>query len=1057
MKQVVPTMSRRKSLSTARFTRSTLVALLSCAGLWACGGGGNDSVNFAAGEVGSVVDQPDPGIGSLRFVVDANKAGNATLMRINSVKWGRLVNVLDSNSVVQHTDYVIGEDIDTTPGTPDYPLGEFRLETNAITEQTSVTIGAPYSPSLIVNGQETSLYQKAFKKLDKNLVRLSDLSLDEDEIGPFPIVPRNAAIVVVFDDLIDPTTISAETIRTVVGYPPSQPFSPRVIPDVNHGDLADFDGDGHPTFFTTRVILDTTVSQLDAVNSNPPLSPNPIGLPASVTLARANAAIRIPTRVDTVSGQLRILRNLSGHGVSFNGNGSVDPDTLGTTRDVVRAMRSGGSTNITQDPNNGFLSDKIPPRLLGTQAVGVLAAPIAQPGGTFLVPLQFTFLQCASALKVGDIIQQPGVVAEVTEISDPPVSGVVNAVFRIAFPPSGQITLGQAELSTAFDSVLNFGKEACFVRFSHLGQAPDKLVATDTTVTVRFSEPIDPAKVTPFDNMTMSRSATNPQADQFVIGEVIPSPDLREFTFAPLLPLRHNANATEDYYFKVIAGATGITDLAGNSLATSLPQVKFTLNPQDVTQNTGGIALRFNSPDELFNDGNSEMRGQFLFNTERGVLTPRSVIRTSFNCDITQPVPSFSMSPFPSGLQTPLSRLGSRMQSLWRYCDFGLGLLDEAFTNVDVEGINWAPVGGSALQDTFERFEITLSHSKWLPDESTDPANNLIYPDSGLVKTYASNYLDPVNDPPKIVHPRARGYNVAPSEVFVTDTGVRVIPFPLNRGLAPEDRVYYTWRDTSILSVGGANSSGAELKINAAANNLPAFGKPWGPGQVPTIGLPILMDFKCFPDNEALGLNSFDVLLAATTSSKPNFRAFSTGGTSTSGDVIKDPDLEQEADGGFNPASVPQGAITLGVDNTVYIGQLDVVIRVSRAHTIWLDSLGTGGAGIVTYVDPVLEPRLNDLPAGTSLVLAFRGASAVTGTANAPRNADFYDPYGDPVLDANSTAAFSVTYVNNDRTWKEHLSSLNGSRFFQTRVTFIGSAVNQLVPELSALGFAFRR
>lgn len=1006
-------------------------------------------MNFAAGEVGAVVDHPNPGVGSLRFVVDANKGGNATLMLINSVRWGRLVNVFDSDAVMQHSDFVIGEDIDTTPSTPEYPLGEFRLETNPITEQTSVTIGAPYSPSLIVNGQETSPYQKAFKKLDKNLVRISDTSLDEGELGPFPIMPRNAALVVTFDDLIDPTTISAETIRLATGYPPSQPFSLRVIPDVNHGDLADLDGDSNPTFYTTRVILDTTVSQIDAVSSNPPLSPNPIGLPASVTLDRANVALRIPTRTDSV--QLRILRNLSDHGVSFTANGSTDPFTINSTRDVVRAMRSGGSTSITQDPNNGFLSDRVRPQLLGTQSVIVLGAPVAEPDGTFTAGLQFTFPQCASALKVGDVIQQPGIVAQVTEISDPPVSGVVLANFRIAFPPSGQVTTGQAELSTPFDSELNFGKQACFVRFSNIGQAPDKLVGTDTTITVRFSEPIDPSKVTPFDNTTLSRSATEPEASEFVIGDVIPSPDLREFTFAPLLPLRHTSNAAENYFFSVVAGDTGITDLAGNSLATSLPQVQFSLDPQELTQNTGGIALRFNSADEMFNDDNREIRGQFLYNTQRGVLTPRSVIRTSFNCDISQPVPGFSMSPFPQGLQTPLSRLGSRMQSLWRYCDFGLGLLDEAFINVDVEGINWAPVGGSALQDTFERFEISLSHCKWLPDERTDPNTNFLsYPTSGLVRTYASNVLDPINDAPKVVHPRARGYNVSPSEVFVTDTGVRVIPFPLNRGLPPAERVYYTWRDTALLAVGGVGSSGAVLHIDALANNLPAFGVPWSAGLIPTVGLPLLMDFKCFPDNEALGLNSFDVLLAATTDSRPNFRAFSTGGTSTSGDVIKDPDLEQEADGGFNPGSIPAGQTTLSVDNTVYIGQLDIVVRISRGHTIWLDS---GSNPNVTYVEPVVEPRATDLPAGTSLVLAYRGAATLTGSNAAARNADLYNPYGDPIPDAG----YGVTFINNDRTWKSSLTSLNGARFFQARVTFVGSAQNQLVPELSALGFAWRR
>ena len=51
------------------------------------------------------------------------------------------------------------------------------------------------------------------------------------------------------------------------------------------------------------------------------------------------------------------------------------------------------------------------------------------------------------------------------------------------------------------------------------------------------------------------------------------------------------------------------------------------------------------------------------------------------------------------------------------------------------------------------------------------------------------------------------------------------------------------------------------------------------------------------------------------------------------------PDSEVVPSGGFNPLSVPPGLKTsTGADNTFYMGQLDTVVRVSRVHTVWLDS-----------------------------------------------------------------------------------------------------------------------
>ena len=352
------------------------------------------------------------------------------------------------------------------------------------------------------------------------------------------------------------------------------------------------------------------------------------------------------------------------------------------------------------------------------------------------------------------------------------------------------------------------------------------------------------------------------------------------------------------------------------------------------------------------------------------------------------------------------------------------------------------------VADSYSRFEIRASHSLRQPDEAINPATLLpLFPLSGLDPTYTSNLLDPTNDPQRIVHPRARGYAVNPADRFLSSTipPVAMMPYPLNRGLPVAEHQFYTWRDTALQAKGAPFGTGAELGIVVQVTGVGTAGVPYGPSNVPSIGLPLLMEFRCFPESDALGLNSFDVNIALNSSPQPYFRAFSTGGMdAASHAVIKDPDLEPIATGGFNPTSIPPGAPTPGVDNTFYIGQMDLITRISRAHSIWLDTTSAS----VAYSTPVVEPKAADLPLGTALQLAFRGATGVTGAA--ALDASTLDAYGD-------ASSGTVTFLNNDKTWKASLASLNGERFYQVRVTFVSNAETLLSPKLSALGFAFRR
>ena len=280
------------------------------------------------------------------------------------------------------------------------------------------------------------------------------------------------------------------------------------------------------------MILDTTVSELEAARTNPPLPQNGLGLPASPTLTIPNVALRIPTVQDASIGQLAIVRNATGNGVSFSGSGPTDPTV--ETRDVVRAFRSGNNS----DQSHGFLFDDIKPRIVGTQPSTILA--ITAPD---TLTLQFTNLSCRAKLKEGDVIQQPGLFGQVTvESGQPDGTGtVVDVKFTIihADLPGDTLKLGAAQISSPFDGQQNALQEACFIRFTNIGQPPAATVALDSSVVLRFSEPMDPVTVRPFDSFVLKRITGTPTFRDFVPARITPSADLHQFTLTPALPLRH--------------------------------------------------------------------------------------------------------------------------------------------------------------------------------------------------------------------------------------------------------------------------------------------------------------------------------------------------------------------------------------------------------------------------------------------------------------------------------------------------------------------------------------
>jgi len=795
-----------------------------------------------------------------------------------------------------------------------------------------------------------------------------------------------------------------------------------------------------------------TVTEAESAEAPVPLPINALGLPSSLqNSGQPNVSIRIPSRVDFGVGQFQILTALGGSEMGTD-NEAGPIDVTSPTVDVVRAMRAGNPADL----NNGFLVDQDQPEVIGGWPFLIndaLQDPAGVVGVDFVLTATFTTV-CREAPETGDVIQVPGLFLEVTEQSgDPDGSGNVSVRVRVLGDPltNPNVLRGAAVYLLTYDpftSVL----PGCWVSF--VPQAaifPSFQVPTSAQTLIRFSEPMDPAGLTPFESfMIVNGDATVPaSATNLVIGDVRASTGLDQFVFTPVLPYAHSNGAEETFHIQL----EDATDLAGNSLQSSLPAIDFTIDPLAPTEMNGGITLRFSSPDEIGPggtgpDGLTDWRGQFTYDLTREIIQPRPVTFSQVPADRSNPVPGL-MFPWPPGTQTPLSPLGSKLQTVWRYADLGWSVRDENKYDIDVIGMNWKPIGGQVQADFYESFEIRLAHSVRLPDEDVAASGFPKRPTSGLLGSpnfYTDNILNDPASPQKTVHNRALGYEINPVNLFTSPSGFLMMPYPLNHEGGPTTT--YTWRDTTVLALGGSESAGIPMDIEVGAPLAlePAVGDIAGPGAVPSFGLPLLMEFRCFPSNSGIGLNTFDVSLAVAISSRPNFRAYSTGGVDTAGQQqVLNPDLELVPTGGFNPFSTPSGQRTNNdADNFYYVGQLDTVIRVSRVHSVWFDSIFFSPE----YISPVLEPSPDLQPFGTQVLVDYRGASTFSGDAgDAPFDSTLIDPYGE-------ITQGTVTFFNGVSTWTNSIGQVDGAQYVQLRLSSINNIDTLLNAELSAIGLA---
>ncbi|MFT7540990.1 MAG: hypothetical protein ACI9K5_001956, partial [Gammaproteobacteria bacterium] len=981
-------------------------------------------------------------------------------LSIEEITWGRLVDVYA-------LDDVMTGDVEASPRFRDFVIDEsvvtntvdFVLETNPATQRTSLVIQREYDDAI-----STPSFSDLLIQASSNLPIFSEKADDGTSVGPFSQMPRNACLVIRTNDLLDDGQEAiddlASTVQVKTSYPPQFPYEARLLFDPNHGDISSGE------FHSTRVLVDMTISDIEAEDLGSLIAPNLLGLPSSLVVSGdPNVSIRIPTVEDFSIGQFSLLRNLRGKEMDNTDNG---PTANNSTLDVVRAFRSGNSADL----NNGFLFDTQRPEVVGAFSLVVDSAindVSGEAGFDFLLDITYQTV-CQSAIFAGDVLEiGNGQFLEVTEDGIAPVGSVAAGIRARLLTSSPLLTVsdlvGAGLRRTPYDPFDVVIESSCWLSFLPVPASyPPVDILPGTQVQVRFSEPMDPDTVSAYETLQVFRSggAANPAVDT-VAGVQSPSTDLRTFSFIPSLPYAHSGDS-RSYDVVMLAGLEGVRDLAGNTVVAGIDPTSFSIDPTSPQSETAALTLRFNDSDEYQEgaaSGAPDFRGTVFPDFDRGVVRPRSPARSSFTVD------RANLNTIPAGyaqlgtpLFTPLNPMGSKLQAVWRYMDFGFLLDDESKIDLAVEGLNWVPFVTSLQADVFERFEIALASSSRAPDLTftvgmMGAPDVLNFPNSGLfdAPTVFDSNLQGGTNGQEVVHNRGLGYLIDPTSQFTATNNVSMVPYPLNNVAGPLS--LFEWRDTSDHSVGGAESGGVptshEIGFYSSPNGYngsPAY--TYNGGSVPTIGLPLLMEFRCFPSDSALGLNSVMGIIALPNGSalaagnlRPFFRAFADGGRDQFGAEVRlDPDLQDVPTGGFNPLSLPPGLVTPSADNVFYPGQLDTVITTSRLHTMYLDSEFSSP----DYLPASAEPGPSIQPAGTGLVFEYRGATSFTATGNAEFDTSTMDPYGDP-----TNGGGTVNYFSGTSAFSLDVNDFDGAAFLQIQVTFINNVTSGQSPELSTL------
>jgi hypothetical protein len=999
---------------------------------------------------------------------------------IETVEWGRLVDVLDDNGVLVERDVLIRESL--VGGNGSYTIG-----LNPLTQSQTLTIHEDAG---------TAAFQNLYTAAQAGRAAIATKGLSD--LKPFSMVGRNGAIRIQFSEYVDPALVNAETIKVQVGDPPVVNQNVRYLVDNTTVGL-----DGKPKGV---VIIDSTVSSFDEANLGIPQ--NGVGFPASLDSINPNAVIRIPTKVDYDNGQFQVLKNLSGT-YTLQATDS-DPTELSAGLDpvILRAFRTGNDNDLY----NGFMQDRVRPTLITELAV--LISEVTGSGMARTLTYAIESVNCRPIIpKVGDVFeigQGLFAVTKVENAQDPNSYVVTGAVLEDpASIPVGNYASNplQGRITTAYSSQ-DRDLQLCWIKFFPEPEygLPARGIDPYSTISITFSEPVDPSTVKALETFVVSSYVVDPveptdpddtylqelfAARQFratdldetvaeyidrqlgytvavqggsvtgtssgsgrvLVGPLGIAPDGRTYTIAPAAGFSDAHDEGNGLRFGIALrdGEDGILDLAGNRVAFNGFVAGNEGQEELVTPGSASpwpadryFSLRFNSTDEN-GDSLLEYGGQYTF--EPGVLRGRDLVRFSRTADPYNPFVAQRIQ-FSLGVMTPLTPTGAVLMTCWPYHILGLGLLAVSEFNLDVESLNWAPFGGNVLDDNFARYSVALAHAERFPDDFINPASGYPdYPNSGLRRNndYDLSILGFPDINEEIVWDG--NYQLTSTKVFTATSGNKYMPWG--------DFVKtYTWRDTDITAL--TNLDGPAYLGGKSGNGVPpdtvSTVKEFAAEQIPSIGMPLLARFRCYPKGNFFGANGFQVQIMVGSSALPAFRIFSAGGRDAGGNwhqVLPD----DRGSGGMDPQGgydTTTGAKTKSFGPELYWHQVDFVLRISRVYTHWF-SFG----GVPDFISDVTqEPAPEFQPPNTRVDVEVRGVEVLNCGSSGPSPLtdanvlDFYGNYDNPCMSDTTGWRSDIQTLLNDPAGREY-------EFFQFRFTFVSNIEQNLSPELDALGLAW--
>ncbi len=401
---------------------------------------------------------------------------------LEHVHFGRLVDVVDINGNTWESNVVVDPSL----------VGDgvsYSLSTNPVTESEVLTILEPLGSAagrVLLDRAKLIVANPVAGGSSRGLPIFSTKGFRQPP--PFNTVPRNSALLFIFSQPVDPTTVQRESIQVTAGNPPVVPMTGVFITREDEST-----GKG-------IVIYDTTISARQSAELG--LPQNATGFPGSLDAVDYSLQIDIPTVAAPELGQPFILKSLNGlRRIAHDKLG--DRRTLASGTAINLVARAGGDL----DDAHGFMRDNTLPNLVG-RFDAVIDTVTTVNGPTADIEFHVVELNCQGVTaKRGDVFEIGSSVGVVTNIPEP----IANNAWKVTLNMltyqdlgDGQETGGLSEGDGNMDARLstvyraqdkNF--QACFLDIQPppSGGFPATGIDPNSTVTIRFDEPIDPTTV----------------------------------------------------------------------------------------------------------------------------------------------------------------------------------------------------------------------------------------------------------------------------------------------------------------------------------------------------------------------------------------------------------------------------------------------------------------------------------------------------------------------------------------------------------------------------------